>query len=189
MTDFFEFAFNFTNSTTDALVIVIFVCLFLGSIFIFSYRRIINNVISIYVTAALINGVSASHRFILGTAQLNNDPNYMTKVVTFGVITAALFMFVSWGVSERGGHDDSANKRLSNWWKIITLSFFQAGLLFTVILNYFDPFWASSISWSIRRVFISETAKIIWFLLPMVFLTIVSKLFNKDAHSSGHGHH
>lgn len=189
MADFIEFFFNFTNNTTDALVIVIFAVLFLGSIFIFSYRRIINNVISIYVTAALINGVPASHRFILGTTQLNNDPSYMTKMVTFGVITAALFMFVSWGVSERGGHDDGANNRLSNWSKIIPLSFFQAGLLFTIVLNYLDPFWASSISWSIRRIFISETAKIVWFLLPMVFLTIVSKLFNKDAHSSGHGHH
>lgn len=174
MVSFLEFASNISHSTSDALVFIIFLFLFLASVFIFSYRRIIDNVISIYVTSALIEGVPYSRR-LMSQINQSGDPTYFAKMLLLGILVVGIFILVSWGVSERGERH-GATQWLTDWWKIFPLAFAQTGLFFSITLGYLDPLWSSAISWSSRKVFIGEIAKIVWFLMPIAFMILASKL-------------
>lgn len=169
--------FRYANSL-DILVLAAFTGVFLLSLFFLSYGKIINNVISIYVTAALLEGVPFSRKLIEQISE-SRDPNYSVKMILLGILIIGLFVVVSWGVAQSGGRQGHTNW-LSDWWKALVLGFAGAGLLTSIVLGYLDTLLASQISWSIRKIFIGEIAKIIWFLLPIAVLIIASKLGNSE---------
>lgn len=174
-----EILANFgSSSSLDVLVLVMFIIIFLLSIFFLPYGKIINNIISIYVTSALIEGVTSSRKLIDQISK-SNDPNYSVKMILLGILIIGIFVVVSWGVSMRGNHIEHNTNWLSDWWKVLLVSFAQVGLLVSIVLSYLDSLLASQISWSIRKIFIGEISKIFWFLLPIAVLIIVSKLGDK----------
>ncbi|MDP3244166.1 MAG: hypothetical protein Q8M83_00725 [bacterium] len=172
-----------SSSNLDILVIATFAAVFLLSTFFLSYGRIINNVISIYVTSALIEGVPFSRRLIEQISE-SRDPNYNVKMILLGILIMGIFVVVSWGVSQRTAHGQDHTSWLSDSWKVLILGFVQAGLLTSVVLGYLDSILASQISWSMRKIFIGETAKIIWFLLPIAVLIVVSKMSGREEYGS-----
>lgn len=177
--------FRFANSL-DILVIVAFTGIFLLSIFILPYGKIINNVISIYVTSALLEGVPLSRRMIEQISE-SRDPNYSVKMIMLGILISGVFVVVSWGVAQSSGRGRGHANWLSRWWKMLMLGFAQAGLLTSIVLGYLDTLLASQISWSMRKIFIGEIAKIIWFLLPIAVLIIASKLDNNEKGKGNQG--
>ncbi len=156
------------------------------------YGKIINNLISIYVTSALIEGVPFGQKLIDQISE-SRDPNYSIKMIFLAILIVGIFIVVSWGVALRGDHRQHRTRWLSDWWKVVAVGFAQAGLLASIALRYLDVLLASQISWTIRSLFIGEIAKVIWFLLPIVVLIIVSKLSNDEEggehHTTSGKHH
>lgn len=166
------------SSNLNILVIFVFSAIFLLSIFFLSYGRIVNNIISLYVTLAIIEGVPLSRGLIEQVDE--RDPLYNIKMILLGILIIGIFALVSRRIFQHTVYGQAHINWLPNWWKVLILEFAQAGLFISIMLGYFDSILASYISWSIRKIFIGETAKIIWFLLPIVILIATNKMSEKE---------
>lgn len=171
------------SSNLDILVIVVFSTIFLLSMFFLSYGRIISNIISVYVTLALIEGVPFSRKLIEQVGELG-DPLYNIKMILLGILIIGIFALVSRQIFRHIVYGQAHINWLFNWWKLLILEFAQAGLFVSIALGYFDSILASYISWSIRKIFIGETAKMIWFLLPIVILIATNGTSGKEKNDS-----
>lgn len=167
------------SSNLDILVIVVFSTIFLLSVFFLSYGRIVNNIISLYVTLALIEGVPFSRRLIEQVDELR-DPFYNIKMILLGILIIGIFALVSRRIFQHTVYGQAHINWLANWWKVLILEFAQAGLFVSMALGYFDSILASYISWSIRKIFIGKTAKMIWFLLPIIILIATNKMSGQE---------
>lgn len=164
----------------DIFVIISFVILFLFFVFWGGYSKLLTNTISIYITTALIKEVPIIYSSVHQIDKIQGL-SYSSKIFISGLFVVGIFMAISWGLAFLGRGAASSTSFFSGWWKNLILAFFQAGLAASIILNYLDPLLASYVSWSIREFFIGEIVRILWFILPLIVLIIIGKLFNNSA--------
>lgn len=166
------------SSNLNILVIFVFSAIFLLSAFFLSYGRIVNNIISLYVTLAIIEGVPLIRGLIEQVDE--RDPLYNIKMILLGILIIGIFALVSRRIFQHTVYGQAHINWWFNWWKVLILEFAQAGLFVSIMLRYFDSILASYVSWSIRKIFIGEIAKMIWFLLPIVILIAINKISDKE---------
>ncbi len=152
---------------------LLFALFAIASIILYTFTlgrdRIIVIMVAIYMALACINFVPY---FTKVTDFLNFGGVWFIRTSIFLILFFIIFFFISRSalLNTIGGNDNGFGK----WLYIIIFSFFQLGLFFSVILSFFPP-ETLNINEVMKWVFVSDPAKAVWILSPMVLMRALYK--------------
>jgi hypothetical protein len=123
--------------------------------------RLINVLINIYIAIAVLTVMPAE---IFSPYSLAALFFFVVAVIVLTMVDSHLFDI---HISGSGG---------SFFWRLFVMSFFEAGLIFSVIFSFWDKEnLLKFISNDIYILFLSQYAKIFWMLAPLFVLFFINK--------------
>lgn len=153
------------NLAGDISFLIFFLFVSIGFGMFIGRYRLINVLINVYIAIAILTVIP---REILEPVSLAALFVFVASVIVLTMIDSHLFDI---HISGSGG---------SFFWRLFVMSFFEAGLIFSVLIS----FWGSDtmvryISSDIYNLFASSYARIFWMLAPLFVLFFINKKENK----------
>lgn len=145
------------------LIVFLFISIAFG-MFVGRYR-LINVLINVYIAIAVLTVIPKE---VLEPVSLAALFVFVATVIILTMIDSHLFDI---HISGSGG---------SFFWRLFVMSFFEAGLIFSVMISS----WGSKtmlkyISSDVYELFASPYARIFWMLVPLIVLFFINKKENK----------
>jgi hypothetical protein len=123
--------------------------------------RLINVLINVYIAIAVLTVMPTE---IISPYSLAALFFFIGAVVVLTLIDSHLFDI---HLSGSGG---------SFFWRLFVMSFFEAGLIFSVLISFWDKsVLLGFISTDIYNLFVSQYARIFWMLAPLLVLFFINK--------------
>lgn len=136
--------------------------------------RILVILISIYMALAVVKYVPFITEF---DANISINENFALKVSVFLGMFVLLFFLVSQSALVRTlGASSSQGK----WWQVFIFSLLHAGLLLSVTLSFIPNDVSGWLSPLTKTLFVSDHAKAVWVILPIVTMIFLGGGKDKD---------
>jgi hypothetical protein len=158
---------NWASPTWDLFIILFF--LIAGFLYGLSLGRdrIIVILVSIYMalavvtTAPYIGNVATE----IGLSQL-----FVLRISAFlAVFIVLFFLLARSALLKTIASSDSDGA----WWQVLLFSFLHVGLLIAITLSFLPPEASLNLAPLTRRLFVTDTARFIWILLPIVAMILI----------------
>jgi len=168
-------SFNWAQPSWDMFIILFFIIAALVYGVSLGRDRIIIIILSIYVSLAIVHYAPFLTEF---TAVVNVNESFAFQITTFLGIFILLFFLLSQSALLRTLGENAAQ---GAWWQVIIFSVLQAGLLASVTLSFLPEESINTFSEFTKQFFISETARSIWVVLPILAMAFMPGL-RHDSH-------
>jgi hypothetical protein len=123
--------------------------------------RLINVLINVYIAIAIL---TVMPKDIFSPYSLAALFFFVVAVIVLTMIDSHLFDI---HISGSGG---------SFFWRLFVMSFFEAGLIFSVLISFWDKtMLLKFISIDIYNLFVSQYARIFWMMAPLAVLFFINK--------------
>jgi hypothetical protein len=155
-------------SNWDFLILIAWVAIAFIYSLIAARGRIISVLVAVYMSELVVIQVpflSSNASQYLGVA------GYMGRLLAFLVLFIIFFFILSKYVFRSA----SEHRGLTSRFLLLIFSLLQIGFLISVIFSFLPPSMKDNFSPLITTIFISQTAVLIWLLLPMVYLVIAGR--------------
>lgn len=158
---------NWASPTWDLFIILFF--LIAGFLYGLSLGRdrIIVILVSIYMalavvtTAPYIGNVATE----IGLSQL-----FVLRISAFlAVFIVLFFLLARSALLKTIASSDSDGA----WWQVLLFSFLHVGLLIAITLSFLPPEASQNLAPVTRRLFVTDTARFIWILLPIIAMIVI----------------
>lgn len=162
--------FDLANPKWDA---VVFVFLIITTLFYglgLKRGKILSLLFSTYITIAIVNNLQFIGSW-LDVTKLNSEFNILFALISL-LVFVVTFIFVHIAIGSYFSKDKGKDFIMQNFF----LSFLHVSLIVSIVLSSFPPEVIAVFTPFTQRFFISNIARIVWFVLPI--LTII--LFKKD---------
>lgn len=151
----------------DMFIIVFFLLASFVYGFSLGRDRIVILMISIYVSLAVVKYVPYIHEF---SANISFNDSFALKISVFLGMFILLFFFLSQlALIKTLGSSATQGKFI----QILIFSFLQTGLLISVSLSFFPQDVSQWISPLTYNLFLSDLAKTLWIILPIVAMAVL----------------
>lgn len=158
---------NWIQPSWDIFIVLFFVVASLIYGISLGRDRIIVILVSIYMSLAIVNYIPFLSGF---NANISIDNSFALRISVFLGMFILLFFFLSHSAIMRTlGHRGLQGKL----WQVMIFSFLHVGLLVSVTLSFFPRDITHVLSPMTQLLFISNTAKAAWVLLPVVAMAIL----------------
>lgn len=145
----------------DISFIIFFIIISIAFGMIIGRFRLINVLINVYIAIAIL---TVMPKDIFLPQSIVALFFFVVAVVVLTMIDSHLFDI---HISGSGG---------SFFWRLFVMSFFEAGLIFSVLISFWDkPTLLQFISIDIYSLFVSEYARIFWMMAPLFVLFFINK--------------
>jgi hypothetical protein len=149
----------------NLIVIGLFLVIILIYGFLLEKHTRVANILALYISVTLINYWPTTIWF----AVMNEWWVRSLMVVALNVIVIILFWIINlFRVSYGVGF-------IVRWWQAIILGFMYAGLLTSLLLAVIPSEYYNQFSPRFLKIFIGETARFMWLLLPITSLIFVKQ--------------
>lgn len=157
---------NWLEPTWDLFILIFFVVASLIYGISLGRDRIIVILVSIYMSLAIVNYIPFVAEF---STSISVNDAFALRVTVFLGIFILLFFFLSHSALIRTiGHGSTQGKL----WQVMIFSFLHVGLLISVTLSFFPTDLADVLSPFTRILFLSDIAKAVWVVLPVVAMAL-----------------
>ncbi|MFC1632841.1 hypothetical protein ACFL1U_01705 [Patescibacteria group bacterium] len=154
---------NLSNPSWDLFIILFFVIAALLYGFSLGRDRIIVILISTYMALAVVTFAPFIGESI--TTSLGIEQLFAIRISAFvGVFVILFFLLSRSALLRTVARADDDGK----WWQILLFSFLHVGLLISIVLSYLPPEFAERFTAAMRGFFISDTARFLWIVLPIL---------------------
>ncbi|MBI2551311.1 hypothetical protein HYV73_03110 [Candidatus Uhrbacteria bacterium] len=160
---------NWINPTWDVFLLVFFVLASLLYGVSLGRDRIMVILVAVYMSLAVVTYVPFIREF---NAKVAINETVAFKVSIFLGIFILLFFFLSHSALLKTFGSSSEQGKM---WQILMLSFLQTGLLISVTLSFLpqeNAQWLSELS---RALFLSDAARAVWMIGPIVGMGIIGR--------------
>jgi hypothetical protein len=131
--------------------------------------RIIVILVAIYMALAIVNYIPFITAF---NASVSVNDAFALRVSVFLGVFILLFFFLSHSALIRNlGHRESQGGLI----QVMIFSFLHVGLLISVTLSFFPIDLANVLSPLTQSIFVSDVAKAVWVILPVVMMAIFGR--------------
>lgn len=158
---------NWASPTWDLFIILFF--LIAGFLYGLSLGRdrIIVILVSIYMALAVVNtapyiGNVATE---IGFSQL-----FVLRISAFLAVFIILFFLLARSALLQTIVTSDSH---GSWWQVLLFSFLHVGLLIAITLSFLPPEASKNLAPLTRRMFVTDTARFVWILLPIVAMILV----------------
>jgi hypothetical protein len=172
--DSLRLLFNGAQPSWDLFIILFFLVLSLIYGIALGRDRIIVIMVSIYMALAVVKYVPFLSEF---NANLVLKDVFALKVSLFLGLFILLFFFISHSALIRTLGSGAQQGR---FWHVVLFSILHAGLFISVTLSFFPGDMSPWISPTMSELFVSDTAKAVWILLPIFAMVFVGKSSGDD---------
>lgn len=171
--DFFNI--NLAAPTWDLFIILFFVvAAFLYGLSL-GRNRVIIILISIYISLAIVKTAPYLDGFSTEVS-LNNSSVF--QVTVFVGLFVVLFFLLTRGALMR---TIAAKNSQGVWYQSILFSFFQCGLMLSIILSYLPQEMLNDhVSKNMQSLFISDPAMFFWLVAPILVMVVIRKKKEED---------
>ena len=123
--------------------------------------RLINVLINIYIAVAILTVIPSE---IMKPHSISTLFIFLISVLILTLIDSHLFDI---HISGSGG---------SFFWRLFVMSFFEAGLIFSILISFWGPKTiVSYLSPEVYGLFAADYARIFWMLVPLFVLFFINK--------------
>lgn len=158
---------NWAEPTWDLFIILFFViAAFLYGLSL-GRDRIIVILVSIYMALAVVNTAPYLGK---SEAEIGIQSIFVLKMTAFVTIFVILFFLLSRSALLR---TIASSDTLGRWWQVIIFSFLHVGLLISITLSFLPESAASHLAPLTQQIFVSETARFIWIILPIIAMILI----------------
>lgn len=158
---------NWGMPTWDLFILIFFAAFVVLFGLTLGRSRILTALLSTYIGWAVVSNLpylteETSQKFNLG-------PVFVLKLIVFGVVLVLSFFFLARAgiLPEEGG--------VGHLPHVFLFSIFQAGLLISIVLSFLPETTASGLAGITRTFFVSDIARFLWILAPIVSMFLVKK--------------
>ena len=127
--------------------------------------RIIALTLGIYFSYILTQAIPWKELKFLG---VKNPPESMVQIFVFLALILGLYFLIPYSGLRHSLKLGSRDR--AGWWQILIASIFQIGLGIEVAISFLSAKVLIDLNPFVRTIFVGETAKFIWFLLPILAL-------------------
>ena len=145
----------------DISFLIFFILISVGFGMFIGRFRLINVLINVYIAIAIL---TVMPKEIFSPYSLAALFFFVVAVIVLTMIDSHLFDI---HISGSGG---------SFFWRLFVMSFFEAGLIFSVLISFWDKTTLLKfISIDIYNLYVSQYAKIFWMMAPLAVLFFINK--------------
>ncbi|MDX9913222.1 MAG: hypothetical protein RBS77_01430 [Candidatus Moranbacteria bacterium] len=145
----------------DISFLIFFILISVGFGMFIGRFRLINVLINVYIAIAIL---TVMPKEIFSPYSLAALFFFVVAVIVLTMIDSHLFDI---HISGSGG---------SFFWRLFVMSFFEAGLIFSVLISFWDKtMLLKFISIDIYNLFVSQYARIFWMMAPLAVLFFINK--------------
>lgn len=145
----------------DISFLIFFILISIGFGMFIGRFRLINVLINIYIAIAIL---TVMPKEVFSPYSLAALFFFVVAVIVLTMIDSHLFDI---HISGSGG---------SFFWRLFVMSFFEAGLIFSVLISFWDKtMLLKFISIDIYNLFVSQYARIFWMMAPLAVLFFINK--------------
>lgn len=160
---------NWLQPSWDLFIILFFIVASLIYGVSLGRDRIIVILVSIYMSLAIVNHIPFLTDFSAGVSV--NDA-FALKVSVFLGVFILLFFFLSHSALLKTlGHNNAQGSLV----QVMIFSFLHVGLLISVTLSFFPADLANVLSPLTQQIFISDVARAIWVMTPVLAMAIFGR--------------
>lgn len=160
---------NWLQPSWDLFIVLFFIVASLIYGISLGRDRIIVILIAIYMSLAIVNYIPFISEF---NANISVNDAFALRVSVFLGVFILLFFFLSHSALIKTlGHNSAQGGLIS----VMIFSFLHVGLLLSVTLSFFPTDLADVLSPAMQTVFISDTARAIWVILPVIAMAIFGR--------------
>lgn len=162
---------NWGMPTWDLFILIFFAAFVVLFGLTLGRSRILTVLLSTYTGLAVVSNLpyitpEVSEKFGLG-------PVFVLKLVVFGAVLVVSFFFLArMGILPETG--------VAHLPHIALFSVLQAGLLISIILSFVPSSTAGSLAGITRTFFISDIARFLWILVPIVAMFLIKREESKE---------
>ncbi|MFH1142325.1 MAG: hypothetical protein ABIH67_01100 [Candidatus Uhrbacteria bacterium] len=167
-------SFNWAQPSWDMFIILFFIIAALIYGVSLGRDRIIIIILSIYVSLAIVNYAPFLNEF---TTTININESFAFQITTFLGVFILLFFLLSQSALLRTLGENATQ---GSWWQVIIFSVLQAGLLASVTLSFLPDESINTFTEFTKQFFVSETARSVWVVLPILAMAFLPGLRHKD---------
>ncbi len=165
---------NWLQPTWDIFILLFFAIASLIYGISLGRDRIIAIMVSIYMALAIVNYMPFIAEF--NTSISVNDAFALRVTVFLGVFILLFFFLSHSAIMRTMGHGAVQGK----FWQVIIFSFLHVGLLISVTLSFFPMDLATVLSPLTRALFLSDIARAVWVVLPVLAMAILGRGGRED---------
>ncbi|MGW8185382.1 MAG: hypothetical protein ACWGHO_04720 [Candidatus Moraniibacteriota bacterium] len=145
----------------DISFLIFFILISIGFGMFIGRFRLINVLINVYIAIAVL---TVMPKEIFSPYSLAALFFFVVAVIVLTMIDSHLFDI---HISGSGG---------SFFWRLFVMSFFEAGLIFSVLISFWDKTTLLKfISTDIYNLYVSQYARIFWMMAPLAVLFFINK--------------
>lgn len=145
----------------DISFMIFFILLSIGFGMLVGRFRLINVLINVYIAIAIL---TVMPKEVFSPHSIVALLFFVVAVIVLTMIDSHLFDI---HISGSGG---------SFFWRLFVMSFFEAGLIFSVLMSFWDKeTLLNFISMNIYVLFVSMYARIFWMMAPLFILFFINK--------------
>jgi hypothetical protein len=159
---------DWLNPSWDLFIILFFAIVALIYGFSLGRDRAIIIILAIYMSLAVVDYAPFLERLIQGTALADL---FIFKAISFLVVFIILFFLLA----QSALLNVVSTKHTRSWWQSIVFSCLQVGLLISIVLYFLPESFTSQLSEFTQTVFVSEQARFIWIIMPIILMILLRK--------------
>lgn len=160
---------DWTNPSWDLFIVLFFLIASLIYGLSLGRDRILVILIAIYMALAVVNYAPFAEKLIKGTTL---EDFFLIKVLSFAAVFLILFFLLARSALL---HTIGAKSSGGSWWQVFVFSILHVGLLISITLSFLPASITQQLSEFTYNVFVTETARFIWIIMPIVVMALVRK--------------
>lgn len=157
---------NLATPTWDLFILLFFLVGALVYGLSMGRERVVMLIVAVYMALAVVNSAPYIKDF---STSISLGQAFAFRITTFVGVFLVLFFFVSKSALSRSFSLGDNGK----WWQVLTFSFLHVGLLTSVVLSYLPEEALSHLTQVTRQIFVSDTGKFVWILLPILAMIVI----------------
>lgn len=167
---------NWLQPTWDLFIILFFVVASLLYGLSLGRDRLLVILVSIYISLAVVKYVPFITNF---NASISINDAFALRVSVFLGLFILLFFLLSQSALL---HTLGAASTHGPLWQVLMFSFLHVGLLISVTLSFFPADTSALLSPATYGLFVSDTAKACWVILPVFAMALVGRQSSTEHH-------
>jgi hypothetical protein len=165
---------NWFQPSWDLFIVLFFVVASLIYGMSLGRDRIMVILISIYMSLAIVNYIPMLREF---SASISVNDAFALRVSVFLGVFILLFFFLSHSALMKSIGRSTTQGGLI---QVMIFSFLHVGLLISVTLSFFPTDISEVLSPLTRQIFVSDVAKAVWVLTPVLAMAVFGKYSDDD---------
>jgi len=125
--------------------------------------RVFLLILGSYISYALMNVVPFKKIF---PALLGKEENFVVLIVVFFALMGLVYLILSRSILKSG------KRKMKSVFHALFLSLFLMGILVSVVFSFFPADLLSAFSKTTKIIFNTSTARLLWLVLPLIFIGI-----------------